>query len=125
MAATLISIGNVDMSAYALRGQVRVDTAPVYADQSFTNVLGQKKKTFLGNSISIQASFEDLPYDVVARVQAACASDVSITFLNPGEVTATFERPAVSTAVEWESDPDTQYWSLAISAVCPLNGGYL
>ena len=125
--AKLLQIGTVDMSQYALRGQIRIDKTPVYDEsQSFVNVLGQTVRTYLGDRISLSASFEDLPYPVVSAVQTACASDVSMTFLNPGEVTAVFERPAVSTAVEWEKDANTQYWSLSISAECTLlNGGSL
>ena len=120
--AILLKIGDVDLSGYTLQGKVNVNKSPVYAGQSFTNVKGVVRKKFLGWKLDISAAFGDLPKDVVARIMTACENDVSITFLDPNETTATFERPSVSSAVEWESDEDTQFWSVSLSATCPLLG---
>lgn len=120
--AILLKIGDVDLSGYTLQGQVKVNRTPVYANQSFTNVKGVVRKRFLGWKIDISATFGDLPQAVVAQIMTACKSDVSITYLDPNETTATFERPSVSSAVEWESDEDTQFWSVSLSATCPLLG---
>lgn len=120
--AILLKIGDVDLSGYTLQGQVKVNKSPVYAGQSFTNVKGVVRKRFLGWKLDLSASFGNLPRDVVAQIMTACESDVSITFLDPNETTATFERPSVSSAVEWESDEDTQFWSISLSATCPLLG---
>lgn len=120
--AIILKIGDVDLSGYTLQGQVKVNRTPVYSDQSFKNVKGVVRKRFLGWKFDLSADFGDLPKDVVSQIMTACENDVSITFLDPNETTATFERPSVSSAVEWESDEDTQFWSVSLSATCPLLG---
>lgn len=123
--AVILKIGDVDLSGYALQGKVKVKKEPVYDGNQFTNVYGQTVKTYLGDKISLNASFENLPASVAAKIQTACSGNVEITYLNPNETSVSFERPSTEAAVAWEEDEDTQYWSINIAADCPLLSGGL
>ena len=120
--SVILSIGNVDLTNVALCGKVTISTAAVYAPQSFRNVLGQEKKTYLGDSVHIRAAFEDLPKATVQSIQSACADDtVEITFLNPDTETADFERPSVTATISY-GDEEHEFWDITIEADCPLLG---
>ena len=118
----IIQIGSVDLTDVALCGKVTIDTSAVYAAQTFTNMLGETKKTYLGDRVHIKASFEDLPKTKALAIQGACASEtVTISFLNPGVTSASFERPTVSMTIS-RGDAENEYWDISIDAVCPLMG---
>ena len=118
----ILQIGQVDLTDVAICGKVSINTAAVYAPQSFTNCLGKTRKTYLGDSVHIRASFEDLPKSKAQAIQGACANpSVNITFLNPGATTAAFERPSVAATISY-GDEENEYWDITVEADCPLLG---
>jgi hypothetical protein len=121
--SVILKIGSTDLTGYTIAGQVKIDKTPVWSDTTFKAVTGKEHKTYLGCRVQLSASFENLTASQAAAIQTACAaSSVSITYLDPTPVTAYFDRPSVSAAVEWEDNGHNQYWSLSFQAVCPLLG---
>ena len=118
--AKILQIGTVDVSNYVLRGQ-SVKTAAVYDSHSFTNVLGITKRKRIGNSISVSASFGDVPEDVADALTAACTSgDVEVIYRDTSEKTLTFEQPSIQKSIDFEDADGNIYRDITVDMTCPL-----
>ena len=116
----ILQIGSKDLSDVAVCGKVNISTAPVYAPQSFTNVLGQQKKFYLGQSVHLKAAFEMLPKDVAEEIIRECSAEtVEIQYLFPDEITAEFEQPQVNAVIAFGTEEE-EYWDISLDTVCPL-----
>ena len=122
MAATILRIGSVDLSMITEQEGVDINTSPVYGAE-FTSITGKKRKKLLGESVSISASFNNLPEDKAAAIVNACKNDtVTVTYKDPTEQTAVFDRPNIRSVPDFAASKDERYWNISVDMTCPLKG---
>ena len=122
MAATILRIGSVDLSMITEQEGVDINTSPVYGAE-FTSITGKKRKKLLGESVSISASFNHLPEDKAAAIVNACKNDtVAVTYKDPTEQTAVFDRPNIRSVPDFAASENERYWNISVDMTCPLKG---
>lgn len=123
MAATILKIGDADLSMITEQEGVRIRTSPVFGE-SFTSVTGKTISNILGVSIDISASFNHVPEDIAAQIVAACKNDkVTVSYKDPNPTTAEFERPTYESVPDFAASEDERYWNISVSMSCPLKSG--
>ena len=122
MAATILSIGGVDLSMITEQEGVRIHTAPVYGAE-FTSITGKKHKKVLGESVDITADFNHVPEDMAAKIVNALRNDtVAVGYKDPTVQTAVFDRPEFESVPDFAASENKRYWNISVSMVCPLKG---
>ena len=123
MAATILKIGDADLSMITEQEGVRIRTSPVFGE-SFTSVTGKTISNILGVSIDISASFNHVPEDIAAQIVAACKNDkVTVSYKDPNPTSAEFERPTYESVPDFAASEDERYWNISVSMSCPLKSG--
>ena len=122
MSAIILKIGSVDLSDITEQEGVDISTSPVYGAE-FTSITGKKRKKLLGESVSISASFNNLPEDKAAAIVNACKNDtVTVEYKDPTVQTAVFDRPEFESVPDFAASENERYWNISVSMVCPLKG---
>lgn len=122
MAATILSIGGVDLSMITEQEGVRIHNAPVYGAE-FTSITGKKRKKVLGESVDISADFNHVPEDMAAKIVNALKNDnVVVKYKDPTVQTAVFDRPEFESVPDFAASENERYWNISVSMVCPLKG---
>ena len=122
MAATILRIGSVDLSMITEQEGVDINTSPVYGAE-FKSITGKKRKKVLGESVSISASFNNLPEDKAAAIVNACKNDtVAVTYKDPTDQTAVFDHPNIRSVPDFAASKDERYWNISVDMTCPLKG---
>ena len=122
MSAIILKIGSVDLSDITEQEGVDINTSPVYGAE-FKSITGKKRKKVLGESVSISASFNNLPEDKAAAIVNACKNDtVTVTYKDPTDQTAVFDRPNIRSVPDFAASKDERYWNISVDMVCPLKG---
>ena len=122
MSAIILKIGSVDLSDITEQEGVDISTSPVYGAE-FTSITGKKWKKVLGESVSISASFNNLPEDKAAAIVNACKNDtVTVTYKDPTDQTAVFDRPNIRSVPDFAASEDERYWNISVDMTCPLKG---
>ena len=99
-----------------------ISTSPVYGAE-FTSITGKKRKKVLGESVSISASFNNLPEDKAAAIVNACKNDtVTVTYKDPTDQTAVFDYPNIRSVPDFAASKDERYWNISVDMTCPLKG---
>lgn len=123
MAATILKIGDADLSMITEQEGVRIRTSPVFGE-NFTSVTGKTISNILGVSIDISASFNHVPEDIAAQITAACKNDkVTVSYKDPNPTSAEFERPTYESVPDFAASEDERYWNISVSMSCPLKSG--
>lgn len=122
MSAIILKIGIVDLSDITEQEGVDINTSPVYGAK-FTSVTGKKRKKVLGENVSISASFNHLSETQAAAIVSACKNDtVTVTYKDPTEQTAVFDRPNIRSVPDFAASEDERYWNISVDMTCPLKG---
>jgi hypothetical protein len=113
----ILTIGSTDVSNYVEVGY-RVDKANIVKSQ-WEAINGAEHQLILGCKYTINCNLGHVPASTAAAICTALdAQKVSITFANPGAVTADFIAPNVSATLITESASGTagELWDIAFSA---------
>ena len=122
MSAIILKIGSVDLSDITEQEGVDINTSPVYGAE-FKSITGKKRKKVLGESVSISASFNNLPEDKAAAIVSACKNDtVTVTYKDPTDQTAVFDYPNIRSVPDFAASKDERYWNISVDMTCPLKG---
>ena len=122
MSAIILKIGSVDLSDITEQEGVDINTSPVYGAE-FKSITGKKRKKVLGESVSISASFNNLPEDKAAAIVNACKNDtVTVTYKDPTEQTAVFDHPNIRSVPDFAASKNERYWNISVDMTCPLKG---
>ena len=122
MSAIILKIGSVDLSDITEQEGVDINTSPVYGAE-FKSITGKKQKKVLGESVSISASFNNLPEDKAAAIVNACKNDtVTVTYKDPTDQTAVFDHPNIRSVPDFAASKDECYWNISVDMTCPLKG---
>lgn len=115
----------LDMSGRAVQGGMTVKRTPIW-ESAFTAADGTEKKAYIGDRIELTVRFENIPGSLASSIQTKCSGQsVWITYLDPNQVEAKFDKPSINAVIDWEDDTGVQYWTLDLTAVCPLAGNGL
>lgn len=124
--ATILKVGNVDLSEYCSEGNYIVTRDPVYDSGSeFVNTYGETKRDLIGFSVGISLSFEGMAEETAKALDAATRSDsISVVYTTPLVNTSVFRSPSLKMASE-DMDGGKMIYSGSLSLSCelvPLDG---
>jgi hypothetical protein len=124
----------VDVTPYICYDSFTVSEKPVYDESTtFTNVLGDTNRQYLGVSVDISVTLRGVPAvapsgdnsppsagEIFAVLDAVDpAEKLDVTYVFPVVRTGKFERPAVSTTIAVEGESNREY-DITMSLHCPL-----
>lgn len=125
---------SVDVTPYICYDSFTVQETPVYDESTtFTNVLGDTNRQYLGMTVDISVTLRGVPAaapsgdnsppsagEIFAVLDAFDpAEGLSVTYAFPVVRRGKFEKPAVSTTIAVEGESNREY-DITMSLHCPL-----